>query len=297
MKTVSLLLLSLNAFLWGTYYVATKQALTSIDPLTFAAAEIGVTLPLALGILWVTRRTLSADLIRRGAILGSSLFVAVLASTFALRHTTATNTAFFPALNGLVASLISRVFLGVRQKSAVWYAGGLSCAGAAIVFHQSWATGLLMGDALALLAAILYAVYIFVVDRHHPSGARETWAVFAVELVVVGTLAAVLAAVFGSWNLPEIKRQLGVIVYVGLATTFLPTAISISCQKYVQPVVVAFLYAPEPIWGALLAFALLKETIDKATYVGGSLIVAGSFLVIALEHLHQKSPPDPPAEP
>jgi drug/metabolite transporter (DMT)-like permease len=289
MKTASLALLSLNAFLWGTYYVATKQALVDIDPVTFAAVEVGVTLPLALIVIWRTKRVLNADLIRRGVTLGASLFVAILASTLALRRTTATNTAFFPALNGSVASLLSLVILGVRQRPAVWYAGGVSCLGAAIVFGQSASTGLFLGDVLALVAAILYAIYIFVVDRQRPSGLAETWLVFGIELVVVGVLATIVAVMFGSWNLLEIKRRIGVVLYVGVATTFLPAAISISCQRYIRPVVVAFLYALEPIWGAVLAFFILKENIGKATYLGGALIVAGSFAAIALEHFDQGS--------
>jgi len=284
MKAISVSLLSLNALLWGTYYVVTKRALSAIDPLCFASLDVAATAPLAVLLICLTRNHLNRSSLRRGAILGVSLSAAVLGSTVALRYASATDTAFFPALNGLVVAIMSAAIFREHQRPAVWLSGSVSAVGALLILLESGAHGFLFGDFLALLAAFMYAVYIFVVDRQSPSGTGETWVVFGIELIVLALVSGGVAIIFGKWNLSAIRSEAGPIIYVGLATTFLPTAISLQFQRHVQPVVVAFLYALEPVWGAVLARYVLGEAIRGEIYFGGSLIVIGSFLVVAAEH-------------
>jgi drug/metabolite transporter (DMT)-like permease len=101
-----------------------------------------------------------------------------------------------------------------------------------------------------------------------------------VELVTMIVLTSLGAAIFGDWGAvrPDLPKDVAVILYIGFGTTFLPTAISIFMQKHVSPVTVAFLYIFEPIWSALLARAYLGESLSLRGYLGGFLIVSGTFL-------------------
>jgi drug/metabolite transporter (DMT)-like permease len=57
-----------------------------------------------------------------------------------------------------------------------------------------------------------------------------------------------------------------------------PAAIGLAFQKYVSPVTVAFIYALEPVMGALAGRWLLGESLSFVGWVGGLLILSGALL-------------------
>ncbi|WP_323055454.1 EamA family transporter [Brucella intermedia] len=63
-----------------------------------------------------------------------------------------------------------------------------------------------------------------------------------------------------------------------MATTVIPTAISIMFQRYVPPVTTAFLYTLEPIWSAVFAAGILGEHLSARSYLGGLAILLGAAL-------------------
>lgn len=280
MKTIAFACFVLNTVLWATFYVVSKEALTRIDPFVYTALEAGSTLPAAALILLIAwrrdRAAFTRPLLKRGVRLGAVLAATVLSSTLALKHTTATNTAFFPSLNGVIAALIAWGLLGRRIKRATWIAGGISSAGALLlIFERPPQGGHWGGDLIALLAAFLYTCYIFSVDREVHREDLAPWPLFGLELVTLVVLTALGSALFGDWSAvkPELPRDALVILYIGFGTTFLPTAISLFMQRYTAPVTVAFIYIFEPVWSALLAWAYLGEALTLRGYLGGALLV------------------------
>lgn len=285
MKTLAFCCFVLNTILWATFYAISKEALTRIDSFVFSCLEVGTLLPIAIVILVVSfrrdRGAFTRALVRRGIRLGAVLGLAVFTSTLALKYTTATNTAFFPSLNGTLASLIAWGVLRRRIRRATWVAGSIASAGALLlIFENPVHGGRWEGDLIALLAAFLYTCYIFSVDHEVNREDVAPWPLFGVELVTMVVLTAAGAALFGDWSAvrPAWPKDAFVILYIGVCTTFLPTAISIFMQKHASPVTVAFLYVFEPVWSALLARAYLGESLGMRGYLGGLLIVCGAFL-------------------
>jgi drug/metabolite transporter (DMT)-like permease len=130
------------------------------------------------------------------------------------------------------------------------------------------------------------------------------WIIFAVELWVMALLGTALLFVY-AWFNPQLSLGLGALDdahwwaagYVGLFTTFLPTAIGLFFQRYVSPVTVAFLYVLEPVWGAIAARMILGEHLDWVGVFGASLIVLGSIIHTAAtareDNEEQKATPEP----
>jgi len=150
-----------------------------------------------------------------------------------------------------------------------------------LVFQASHSHQSLVGEIIALAAAFIYTVYIFTADRETEGDGSGLWLVFAVELVVMAILSIGLAAATGHLNAAgwhDAAKVRTLIVYAGLATTFVPTAISIFFQRYANPVTVAYLYVLEPVWSALIALYWLSERISPLAYVGGGFIIAGSLI-------------------
>jgi drug/metabolite transporter (DMT)-like permease len=295
-KTVALSCFLLNTLLWATFYAVSKEALARIDNFVFSFLEVGSLLPAVVLILCLSwrreRAAFTRALVVRGVKLGSVLALAIFTSTLALKHTTATNTAFFPSLNGIMAALIARGLLKRPIAATTWIAGLVASAGALLMIFEAPVNGAhWRGDLIALLAAFFYTCYIFRVDHDIHQDDSSPWPLFGIEVATMIVLTGLGAAVLGDWSAvhPVFPKDLVVILYIGFGTTLLPTAISIFMQKHVSPVTVAFIYVFEPIWSALLARLYLGEALTLRGYLGGALIISG-----ALMHTwHTVRPPAP----
>jgi drug/metabolite transporter (DMT)-like permease len=287
MRLVALALLFLNPVLWASFYAISKKALHQVDPISFATFELSVAAVPALVLAAILHRQLTREVLRAGILLGVVLFAAVLGSTIALYYTTATNTAFFPALNGAFAAIITFVILKKAISLGAVFSTSLATAGALLVIlMSSEGGGNPMGDLIALAAAAVYTGYIFVVD--HQAGEKNSrtgaqlWAISCVEIVVMAILAWITLFIFGG-SVSDMLAKPGLVasaLYVGVFTTIIPTVIALFFQKYVNPMTVALLYVLEPVWGAIAASLIEGEVITMIGYVGGSLIVAGSIINI-----------------
>ncbi len=137
MKIVACLAFLLNTVLFGTYYAISKEVLGRIDPIIFSFFEMIVLVPAAICILICARRQITRAVVKRGVLLGSSLCLALFTIAIALKYTTATGTAFFPALNGFLAAFLAWIFLRHPIGKMTWIASLISVAGAALLIFNS----------------------------------------------------------------------------------------------------------------------------------------------------------------
>src|SRR5439155_1515010 len=77
----------------------------------FTFFEMITLAPVGLCIIAFTWHKITLSLLKRGVLLGSSLCLALFTIAIALKYSTATGTAFFPALNGFLAALFAWMFL------------------------------------------------------------------------------------------------------------------------------------------------------------------------------------------
>lgn len=268
----------LNTILFATYYSVTKEALGRIDPIIFTFFEMVSLVPAGLLIILCSWRHISRAVVRRGVLLGSMLCLALFTIAIALKYTTATSTAFFPALNGFVAALIAWVLFRQAMRGATWLAGLLSLAGAALLIFTS-AAGNFRGTLIAFLGGLFYTGYVFLCD-HEQKDEQAQWPLLGVELLTTAVWANLVALLFGNWQAvhPVLPKDIWLILYVSVACTFIPTLITVRLQMYVSPVTISFIYILEPVLGAIIATLYLGEVLSVQGYVGGALVVLGALV-------------------
>lgn len=277
-KIVPCLFFLLNTFLFATYYSVSKEALGRIEPIIFSFCEMVTLLPAGICILIMTRKDMSKAVIKRGVILGSLLCLALFTIAIALKYTTATSTAFFPSLNGLLAALIAWLFFRQPSGKVTWLAGTISAVGTVLLISNS-SMGGWRGMTIAFLGGLFFTCYVFLAD-HQQQEDIAPWPLFGIELVTMAGWAMLIALLFGDWQSvhPSFPKDIWVILYIAGATTFLPTLITVLMQKYVSPVTVSFIYILEPILGAIVANMYLHETLPLQGYLGGGLVVVGTII-------------------
>lgn len=268
----------LNTVFFATYYSVTKEVLNRIDPIIFTFFEMVLLAPAGLVIILFSWKDMRRTVVKRGILLGSTLCLALFTIAIALKYTTATSTAFFPALNGFVAALIAWALFREPMKRSTWLAGGLSVGGAALLIFTS-PMGNFRGTLIAFLGGLFYTGYIFLCD-HEQHDERAQWPLFGVELLTTALWANLVALLFGNWQAvhPVLPKDVWVVLYVASACTFIPTLITVLFQKYISPVTVSFIYILEPVLGACIATVYLGEVLPLPGYIGGGLVVLGALI-------------------
>ena len=280
MKMVAILAFFLNVLCFATYYAVAKEALNRIDPLIFTYFEMMTLVPAALIIIICSWRHITRAIVKRGMLLGSSLCLALFTIAIALKYTTATSVAFYPALNGLLAAVFAWMFLRQPIRKSAWFAGLLSVVGVCLLVLNSSAGGW-RGSLIAFLGGLFFTIYVFLSDSEgQDEGKHAHWPLFGIELLTMALWGNLVVLLFGDWSAvhPSLPRDIWVVLYVAGACTFVPTLIAAAMQRYITPVTVSFIYILEPVLGAFMAAWYLHEMLPLAGYVGGLLVVLGALI-------------------
>jgi drug/metabolite transporter (DMT)-like permease len=278
MKTVAILAFFLNVLCFATYYAVAKEALKRIDPIIFTYFEMMTLVPAALIIIICSWRQITRAIVKRGTLLGSSLCLALFTIAIALKYTTATSVAFYPALNGLLAAVFAWFFLRQPIRKSTWFAGLFSVAGVCLLVFNS-SEGGWRGSLIAFLGGLFFTVYVFLSDTEVSSeGKHAHWPLFGIELLTMALWGNLVVLLFGDWHAvhPALPKDIWVVLYVAGACTFVPTLIAAAMQRYITPVTVSFIYILEPVFGAFIAAYYLHEMLPLAGYAGGLLVVVGA---------------------
>ncbi len=283
MKVIAGFAFFVNTMLFATYYAVAKEALSRIDPIVFTFFEMTTLAPIALAMLAFTCQHITWAVVKRGMLLGSCLCLALFTIAIALKYSTATGTAFFPALNGFLAAFIAWLVLRQPINKATWVAGILSVAGTVLLIANSEMGGI-RGAVIAFLGGLFFTLYVFLSDYGSKAWEKQKtsahWSLLGVELLTMALWASLIALLFGDWQAfhPSFPKDGFIILYIALACTFLPTLVSILMQKHISAVSVSFIYVLEPVLGVVVAFFYLHEVLPFAGYLGGSLVVVGAFI-------------------
>ncbi len=276
-----------NVLLFAAYYSLTKGALARVDCVMFACGQLLLLTPVALGLLIAHRHRLTRSVLVRGSLLGGCYAFVLLSLSVAMSFSSATETAFFPCLNGIYAAIFAGLLLRQRQTRGTWITAIVALGGMILMIGSPLGASHWRGDCAALLGALAYTAYLFLVDRfivaspdaHNGGGSAATapsdrWPVIGVQLATMVGIAAVVALLFGNWNEvhPQLPGDLWVLACVGL-TVVIELWDSPFILQRVSPVSLSYLYILEPIASGIIAFLVLHEVMPMQVYIGEAVVL------------------------
>src|SRR5918993_513665 len=139
---------------------------------------------------------------------------------------------------------------------------------------QGLAVGL--GEALTLVAAVLYAGHIVALGRW--STPRAAVGLATVQAGVI-TVVTSVAAVPDGLTLPSDGGQWASLLYMALAAGALALWAQTWAQAHLTATRAAIVMAMEPVFAAFFAVVLGGEDLTRRMLVGGALVVAAMYLV------------------
>jgi drug/metabolite transporter (DMT)-like permease len=135
-----------------------------------------------------------------------------------------------------------------------------------------------LGDALALLCAVTYTIYILIMDKH-AKHINESILVF-IQFVVVVVLSIICMFMFEVVDLNVFVVSWVPILVMGIFGTALTNFAQVKAQKHASPESVGLILLGEPLFTLVMAAAILKEQILIGGLFGAGLILVALVITI-----------------
>ena len=269
----TLALLAMTAC-WGSTFFLIKDLLDRVPVLDFLAVRFAlatVTLflifPRALG-------RLSAAARRQAVVLGVLYGVAQILQTAGLAHTPASVSGFITGMYVICTPLLAAPLLRQRIGAATWGAVLLAVSGLAVLTLSGLSVG--YGEALTLVAAVLYALHIVGLGAWSTPG--DAMGMTIVQLAVITAICLLVTAPDGV-VLPGTLADWASVVYMAVFAAGLALAGQTWAQAHLPPTRSAIIMSMEPVFAALFAVLLGGENLTVRMLVGGGMVVAAMLVV------------------
>ena len=264
--------LALMCVIWGATFSLVRDSLGGTDPWLFLALRFWVALPFC----WILfgrridlrdRRTAG-----RGLLLGGVLFLAFLAQTLGLVHTTASRSGFLTSLYIVMVPLLLAAWQRRRPRWRSLAAALVSLAGVALMSGPNLQGGLAAGDALTVLCAAIFALQIILADRLPVAG--RVWTLHFWQIATVAVLALAGWLLLGEPRLRPDGQLLVSLLFNGALGTVVALGLQLRFQQETTPERAALVYSFEPVFAAGMAVLILGERLGWPELAGGALILA-----------------------
>jgi drug/metabolite transporter (DMT)-like permease len=283
-QIVGIALVNLATLTWAANMVLGRWLRDYIGPLTLAAARFFIALLFFVALLQrrpSEERRLGQD---RWVLLGMALSgVVVFTPTLylGLRFTTAVNATlingFGPLITGLLSALLIQEPMSRRQLTGaiVGLAGVIVLiSGGSLAFWQAVRGN--VGDLIMLAAVALWGLYSVLAQRvmRHRSVLSAT-----ALSIFLGLPFLLLAAVWEVQTFPVSLRPEVVlaVLYIGIAPAVIGFLSWNSGIRRLGSSGAMVFYNTLPLYGALLGYLFLGESIRPAHLIGGALIIGGGL--------------------
>lgn len=235
------------------------------------------------------------------------MFAANYLQILGLRYTDASRAAFLQQLSTVLVP-VAAAGMGLEVLTPRLALGAL-CALAGVAFltlasaPATTATAVAaasltrLGDALEIVSALLFAVYLLRTAHHVHSVNGKSSAMVAVKVITQATLsclwlvsrklfvgmkassaAAAGVAMSAAWTPLSVALNVLMVLWGGVMVSGLASWMQTKGQQVVPASEAAILFAAQPLWASVVAYFVFGETMGVCGMAGAGMIVAGTVV-------------------
>jgi drug/metabolite transporter (DMT)-like permease len=199
---------------------------------------------------------------------------------YAAYLTTATHMGIIGSLTPMMVLALSILLLGQRLTAGAVAGSLVSIAGVLVVVSSGdlgtlMKSGANMGDALMLLAMLAYAVYVILLKRW---GMKNVPALQLLYLQIVVAVIALLPLYLLTPRVGLSAANLPLVAFAGLGASMIAPLVWMHTVAHIGPSRASMFFNLIPLFTALIAAAVIGESLAAYHAVGGVLTVAGVLL-------------------
>ena len=262
-------------FIWGGTFAVVKLGMEDISPILLLVVRFVIASVILLLIFRRKIFPIKFDSLQKGSLLGLFLFLGFVSQNIGLTITTASKSAF---ITGMMVVFVPMLQFVIERRAPKL--GNL--VGVAIVTLGLWfltspsGSAFNSGDALTLVCAVLFAIYIVYLDV--VSKEMSTIQLLFIQLSSMAVYSVVTVALFETPKLVIRPQSIMALLYLTILATLLTTWVQTHYQKDTTPTRAVVIFSVEPVIASVIAYFLLGETLGALGILGGALIVGGVLL-------------------
>jgi drug/metabolite transporter (DMT)-like permease len=142
--------------------------------------------------------------------------------------------------------------------------------------------GIVVGDVLTLISAVIFGLYIAWIDKALPRTAalygnnKDAGIVISSNQLLIATITIGLSILFIETPRINVTSKLTfAILYNGILATALTTYLQNRYQQTVSATVAALIFMLEPVVAAIVGFLFVEEVLTTVELFGALLIIVG----------------------
>ena len=284
-----IIFLLITAIVWGSSFVAQEIGMKSIDAFTFTGIRTTLGALILLPVVLILNKGFDfrKNTLISGVILGVVFSIAQNFQQFAFYYSTSGKIAFITAFYMFFVPLFS-VFLGKKIKLLTWLSIFMGLVGLFFLcINPADLTSINLGDVLALICAVFYAVQIMLIDRFLEkdiNGVQLSFMQFAVAAVI----SIIAMFIFEHPVIADIKTAAPSLLYSGIMSCGIAYTLQIVGQKHASPVVASLLMCLESVFAVIAAAIVLHEGMLPREAAGCLIMFAAIILSQVSETLASK---------
>ncbi len=259
---------------WGSTFPLIKGLLDRVPTLDFlglrftmAAVFLVLVAPRALGRLHPRSR-------RHALVLGAVYGTGQILQTAGLAHTPASVSGFITGMYVVCTPLLAALLLRTRIGWLTWLAVLVATAGLAVLTLDGVSVG--YGEALTLVAAVLYAAHIVGLGAWSEPG--QALGMSILQIIVIAVICLVATAPDGL-VLPDRTGDWLAVAYMAVFAGALAMFGQTWAQAHLPPTRSAIIMTMEPVFAAFFAVLIGGEGLSPRMALGGVLVVTAMLMV------------------
>ncbi len=289
-RTSSTALLVLATMFWGFAFIAQKNAMDHMGPLTFIGSRYLLGGIAILPIAWWEYRRVNKPITRRQwgliAFLSFNFLLGSYLQQAGLLYTTVTNGGFLTGLYVFFVPLILLFVFRIKPHYVVWICAPLAMGGLYFLSGGNF-TALNLGDLLVISSAAFWALHVLLLGYlSRDPGMPVT--VSCISFLAAGVFAAGGAFGFETPTLEAIGNGWIEIAYAGIVSTGIAFTLQAVGQMHVPPANAAIILSGEALFAALGGAVVLGERLLPMGYVGAAMIFCAMVLVETVPYLTRR---------
>jgi len=259
------------AIIWGSGFVASKNALNTMPPHYINAIRFAIPFILLCIIFWRKVKTINLADLKAGGIIGIFLFLGFATQTVGLQYTTASKQAFLTGVNVVIVPFLYWAIKNKRPDRYNLAATFLCFIGIGfLTLQESFSINL--GDGLTLTCALFFACHIVSIgvfaEKHDPI-------ILTILQFAVATLFSTICA-FSFETMPRniTTQSIFPILYLAILCTLVAFVIQNIAQKYTTPTHAAIILSLESVFGSILSVIILGDVFTYKMVIGCIIVFA-----------------------
>ena len=258
------------AIIWGSGFIATKNALDVMTPFYIIGFRFMIA-ALALSLFSVKRLKKATKLdVKAGVFVGFFMFLGFAFQTIGLKYTTIGVQAFITASNVVMVPFFYWAISKKRPNNFELFGAFLCFIGIGVLsFDNNLNIGI--GEFLTFLCAISFALQIVSVGYFAKS--VDPVVLSIIQLYFAGIISFAIAFIFEPKIEVITSDMIFPIVYLGIFSSMIAYLIQNIAQVHTSSTHTAIILSMEAVFGSIFSIMLLNEPMNTKFFIGCSAIL------------------------